>query len=61
FCTRANGLQEAVDIILEQEKFLKTFLIEEQNKRIEQGQGLKIKVPELKGDDYKKIFNYDTD
>ena len=31
FCTRANGLQEAVDIILDQEKFLKTFLIKEEN------------------------------
>ena len=34
FCTRANGLQEAVDIILEQEKFLKTFLTKEQNKKL---------------------------
>ena len=27
FCTRADNLKQAVDIILEQEKFLKTFLI----------------------------------
>ena len=59
FCTRANGLQEAVDIILEQEKFLKTFLIKEQNKLTEEV--IKIEVPGLSGDDYKKIFNYDTD
>ena len=32
FCTRANDLQDAVDIILEQEKFFKTFLIREENK-----------------------------
>ncbi len=59
FCTRANGLQEAVDIILEQEKFLKTFLTKEQNKRTEEV--IKIEVPELNTDDYKKLFNYDTD
>lgn len=59
FCTRANGLQEAVDIILEQEKFLKSFLLKEENKRREEV--IKIEVPELKGDDFKKIFNYDTD
>ena len=54
FCTRANDLKEAVDIILEHEQYLKTFLIKEENKRMEQG--LKFK-----GDDYKKRFNYDTD
>lgn len=59
FCTRANCLQEAVDIILDQEKFLKAFLLKEQNKRTEEV--IKIEVPELKGDDYKKIFNYGTD
>ena len=52
FCTRANDLKEAVDIILEQEKFLKAFLIKEENKLTEQG--VKIKVPEFKRDDYKK-------
>lgn len=54
FCTRANDLKEAVDIILEQEKFLKAFLIKEENKLTEQG--VKFKV-----DNYKKRFNYDTD
>lgn len=52
FCTRANNLRQAVDIILDQEKFLKAFLIEEQNKRTEQG--VKIKIPILKGDNFKK-------
>lgn len=59
FCTRAKDLHQAVDIILEQEQYLKTFLIKEQNKRTEEV--FKIEVPELSGDDYKKIFNYDTD
>lgn len=36
FCTRANDLGEAVDIILEQEKFLKTFLFKEENFKKEQ-------------------------
>lgn len=59
FCTRAKDLHQAVDIILEQEQYLKTFLIKEQNKRTEEV--FKIEVPELSGDDYKKIFNYGTD
>ena len=50
FCTRANGLQEAVDIILDKEKFL----IKEQNKRAEEF--IKIDIPELTGDDCKKMF-----
>ena len=36
FCTRANDLRQAVDIILDQEKFLETFLIKEKNKQIEE-------------------------
>ena len=59
FCTRANGLQEAVDIILDQERFLKAFLIKEQNKRTEKV--INIEVPEVKGDDFKRMFNYGTD
>ena len=59
FCTKANNLKQAVDIILEQEKFLKSFLLKEENKRREEV--IKIEVPELKGDDFKKMFNYDTD
>ena len=35
FCTRADNLKQAVDIILEQEKFLKTFLIKKENKQKE--------------------------
>ena len=35
FCTRANCLQEAVDIILEQEQYLKVFLAKEENKQKE--------------------------
>ena len=35
FCTRANDLQEAVDIILEQEQYLKVFLVKEENKQKE--------------------------
>jgi hypothetical protein len=31
FCTKAIDLQQAVDIILEQEQLLKTFFIKEEN------------------------------
>ena len=38
-CTRANDLQHAVDIILEQEQFLKAFLIKEENKQKKENYG----------------------
>lgn len=37
FCTRAKDLHQAVDIILEQEQYLKTFLIKQENIKKEQG------------------------
>lgn len=37
FCTRANDLQQAADIILEQEQYLKTFWIKQENIKKEQG------------------------
>lgn len=37
FCTRANDLRQAADIILEQEQYLKTFWIKQENIKKEQG------------------------